>query len=384
MVPIGRLALDGPGREVYGAEGTTTITGVEAVGRAPVYRVRLRSGNAVEATGGHLVYVTDRHGRGGHLPVSALSAGHHLALHARRPSESGSPVPESEAALSGWLLSDGHVRDRVRGRSRTITVVYITINDSERQWLRHHSAEVFPGVRYTEERTATEGPTDLVSLVAHGERFRWFVERYGLLGRGVDARVPDALFDADLDAVRSFLRSAFESDGHVGTRSGVPTHIEYKRISLEFVAGVQRLLLRLGVFARVYHQRLAPPRKDSYRLSIASHSELAAFEREVGFVSPRKRGLLEVAVDRKGRRTPDVVHDSVVSVEPVGVEKVYRLVTESGDYLSGNVRVHDGSPAEVSPVVLGSKDRPKAKRPAAGRPPARSRPSTPNAGVAPT
>src|SRR6266704_1499957 len=56
MVPIGELA-DGEqiGREVYDADGVTRVVAVAQNGKKPVYRVRLRNDQWVEATADHVV-----------------------------------------------------------------------------------------------------------------------------------------------------------------------------------------------------------------------------------------------------------------------------------------------------------------------------------------
>ena len=56
MVPIGRLVEESAvGREVYDANGVTRVVAVKNNGFKPVYRVRLRNGNFVEATPDHVV-----------------------------------------------------------------------------------------------------------------------------------------------------------------------------------------------------------------------------------------------------------------------------------------------------------------------------------------
>src|SRR3712207_3568430 len=56
MVPIGELVdLEQVGREVYDSQGVTRVVAVKANGVKPVYRVRLRNGQSVEATADHVV-----------------------------------------------------------------------------------------------------------------------------------------------------------------------------------------------------------------------------------------------------------------------------------------------------------------------------------------
>src|SRR4051794_1784347 len=52
MVPIGELVKDEQvGREVYDSQGTTHVLAVKANGWKPVYRVQLRNGQFIEASG---------------------------------------------------------------------------------------------------------------------------------------------------------------------------------------------------------------------------------------------------------------------------------------------------------------------------------------------
>ncbi len=52
----------------------------------------------------------------------------------------------------------------------------------------------------------------------YGEMLREFVERWGLLARGTEMRVPAQLFTASHDEIVAYLRSLFQADGYMSVR----------------------------------------------------------------------------------------------------------------------------------------------------------------------
>ena len=65
------------------------------------------------------------------------------------------------------------------------------------------------------------------------------------------------------------------------------------------------------------------------------------FEAEIGFVDARKTDKLDMAIDRQGMATRDTKRLEIERIEPLGPMEVYDIQTESGEYLSGNLRVHN-------------------------------------------
>ncbi|HEV2777154.1 MAG TPA: LAGLIDADG family homing endonuclease, partial [Solirubrobacteraceae bacterium] len=83
-------------------------------------------------------------------------------------------------------------------------------------------------------------------------------------------------------------------------------------------------------------------RNDLYEVSISIGSERARFAELVGFVDARKQGKLLASLDlRNPKRCPDLREEEIVAIEPMGPKDVYDIQTESGEYLSNNVAVHN-------------------------------------------
>jgi ribonucleoside-diphosphate reductase alpha chain len=245
MVQIGEL-VDGQqvGREVYDAEGITRIVAVKHNGRKPVYRVVLRNGQFVEATADHVVKVVrERRTPPQWLRVDELEVGMRMHLHPRRakvgertlvmaggfgpmplddaPQPVTDPTMAAEAALAGWLQADGFVGQYEQGTNRSLTIEFQVANDDECLWVLDNLGVALPGAHYHIREVPSQDQSLSVRRVRlYGEVLRPFVERWGLLARGTDIRVPQRLFTASRDEIVAYLRSIFQADGYVSVRRG--------------------------------------------------------------------------------------------------------------------------------------------------------------------
>ena len=118
------------GIEVYdgsdNGRGTTRVVAVAENGVKPVFRVVLKNGSTLEATGDHLVFASaERRSPGDWSRVDELEPGMHLRLSTvteTQDSESVEPRVVDEAALVGWLHGDGFVGEYATGSSRSLTM----------------------------------------------------------------------------------------------------------------------------------------------------------------------------------------------------------------------------------------------------------------------
>ena len=223
MVPIGELVdQEQIGREVYDADGTSRIIAVKANGRKPVVRVRLRSGSFVEATPDHVVRATrERNGAPQWLRVDQLELGMRMHLHPHRARigervaiAAGGPafgddldgvdylevmdestrLDRAEAALAGWLQADGFV-GQYDGTNRSLTIEFQVASDDEYSWVSENLDVAFPEV-HRKVRDADTKETRVRRIRLYGESLRPFVEKWELLARGTEIRVPPRLWTA--------------------------------------------------------------------------------------------------------------------------------------------------------------------------------------------
>jgi ribonucleoside-diphosphate reductase alpha chain len=344
LVPIGRLVEeDEIGRKVLDAHGITHIVAVKHNGTKPVLRITTKAGHQLDVTGDHLVWRASGMDTGQFVPAVELRPGDTLTWH-RSGISSDTAAPDravAEAALAGWLQSDGFV-GQYGGTNRSLTIEAMTVTDAERQWVLSALDQVFPEV-HRHERTvqAVDGTLDCRRTRLYGNVLGDFVERWQLRTRGVQMTVPDGLFTAPLPLVTAYLRSVFQAEGYVSLRER-SAYIGMDMVSEGIVRGIQALLARYGIFSRVrFKADRRANRKGCWSLTIRSLGDRIAFANEIGFIDPRKDTKLLQSLEIAGPRVGAVKRLEIERVEELGEMDVYDIQTESGEYLSGNVRVHN-------------------------------------------
>jgi ribonucleoside-diphosphate reductase alpha chain len=371
MVRIGELVeRHAVGTVVYDAHGETRVRAVKFNGSKRVFRVKLRNGSFIEATGDHLVFaVPRRRVQGSWLRVDQLGPGMRLHLYPHRGSQDdvvgqlatsleqraveGGGVTTlartatttqetSEAALAGWLQADGFVGQYQTGTNTSLTAEFMTVTDEEYDWVQQHLSVVLPNV-HQKVRTFPTADAKLVGrrIRLYGEALRPFVESWDLLARGHELRVPARLWTASNEAVAAYLRSVFQADGYVTVQGG-SSRVALAVISERWTEDLQILLLRLGIYARRLRKREArPDRSDLFEVQVNIGSERAAFHSKVGFLSAGKVATLAVSLELDGKACGDLREEEIVAIEDCGVQPVFDIQTDSGEYLSNNVRVHN-------------------------------------------
>jgi ribonucleoside-diphosphate reductase alpha chain len=366
MVPIGELVEgDRIGQEVYDANGVTRVLATKANGRKRVLRARLRNGSFIEATPDHIVKaVAERRTLPAWLRMDQLQVGMRMHLHPHRAKVSDpirvavgagglessmeelteiDQVDVAEAALAGWLQADGFV-GQYKGTNRSLTIEFQVANDDEYDWVMKNLDVALPEV-HRKVREADTQHVRVRRVRLYGEVLRDFVERWGLLARGTEMRVPPRLFTASHDEIVAYLRSLFQADGYVSVRRGryENAHVGFAVIGERWTEDVQMLLGVLGIYSRRSHKsEKRDDRHDMHEVVISIGSERARFAELVGFIARDKSERLLRSLElRNPKRCPDLREEEIVAIEDLGEMEVYDIQTESGEYLSNNVAVHN-------------------------------------------
>jgi len=344
LVPIGRLVEEeAVGEKVFDAHGVTRIVAVKHNGSKPVLRIHTKAGHRLDVTGDHLVWLATGDGTGRFVPAAELRPDDQLSWH-RNESYGSTELNRrdiAEAALAGWLQSDGFV-GQYEGTNRSLTIEAMTVTEAERQWVLAALDSVFPGVHRHERAVETLDTTlDCRRTRLYGVALSEFVERWGLRIRGVDMTVPEHLFDAPLPVVAAYLRSLFQAEGYVCVGEG-SAYIGFDMISEGIVRGAQALLGRFGIFSRVrFKADRRPDGHGCWSLSIRTLGDRMTFADEIGFVDPSKAAKLERSLQLAGLAAASAKRLEIDRIEDLGAMDVYDIQTESGEYLSDNLRVHN-------------------------------------------
>ena len=374
MVPIGEIVQgEQIGREVYDANGVTQVVAVKANGRKRVLRAKLRNGSFVEATPDHVVKaVADRRTAPTWLRMDQLEPGMRLHLHPHRAKvgepalvtagagvrideafpeteahDSDARVRQAEAALAGWLQADGFVGQYESGTNRSLTIEFQVATDDELDWVIDNLDIALPDVhRHVRDVESKDESLQVRRVRLYGEVLREFVERWELLARGCDIRVPTRLWTASHDEITAYLRSIFQADGYVtvrrenGQESG---RVGFAVIGERWTEDIQLLLNVIGIYSRrVRKHEPRSDRHDLHEVAISIGSERARFAELVGFTSVDKQSkLMESLGLQNPKRCPDLREEQIVAIEDLGEMEVFDIQTESGEYLSNNIAVHN-------------------------------------------
>ncbi|MBC8091060.1 MAG: vitamin B12-dependent ribonucleotide reductase [Pseudonocardia sp.] len=345
LVPIGELvAHDAVGTKVFDAHGLTSIVATKANGVREVLRLRTKAGHTLDVTPDHVVWNSSGAGTGRWVEAGTLAAGDVLEWH--RTHSYGESVIEvaqiAEASLAGWLQSDGFVGQYENGTNRSLTIEAMTVTPAELEWVTGALDTVFPDVHRHERSVETQDTAlDCRRTRLYGQDLAPFVERWGLRARGVDMIVPPQLFTAPLPVVACYLRSLFQAEGYVSARER-STLVGMDMISEQLIRGVQSLLGRFGVFARVAKKvDKRGDRHDLWGIRIQNAGDRRIFADEIGFIDPVKEAKLEASFDIPGRPARDVKRVQIARIEPLGEQDVYDIQTESGEFLADGLRVHN-------------------------------------------
>jgi ribonucleoside-diphosphate reductase alpha chain len=351
-IPIGQIVSKNQvGLEVYDGRdegiGTTRVVAVKENGEKAVFRIELRNGVAVEATGDHLVYAI-ANGVGAWRRVDEVEPGAALRLSTRTDVRLDSYHTEvDEAALVGWLQADGFAGQDGLSTEHSLAVEFTTIDKDELDFIVERVHRVFDGAHYHVRSMETRTPgLDIHRIRLYGEPLRPFVDKYGLLRSSADHVVPANILRSGRDAQAAYLRALFQAQGTVSLRSywARQADVTLTTISAALAHGVQALLLNMGIYAKLGRgAETRETRRTPYIVSIVHAESRARFRDLIGFVSDDKRERLDTACSDQfaGKKLPALRDETVVRVECVGVQPVFDIQTESGQYLSNNVIVHN-------------------------------------------
>ncbi|MFC4945625.1 adenosylcobalamin-dependent ribonucleoside-diphosphate reductase [Pseudonocardia sp. GCM10023141] len=343
--PIGELVdTDAVGTKVFDAHGLTSVVATKANGVREVLRLHTKSGHTLDVTPDHVVWKSTGSGSGRWVEAGTLQPGDSVEWH--RTHSFGESVIEvaqlAEAGLAGWLQSDGFVGKYDTGTNRSLTIEAMTVTPAELDWVTVTLDAVFPDVHRHQRCVVTQDESlDCRRTRLYGAALSDFVERWGLLARGTEMVVPPHLFTAPLPVVACYLRSLFQAEGYVSRRER-STLVGMDMIGEQLIRGVQALLGRFGIFARVGHKvDPRPDRHDIWGIRIQDAGDRRMFADEIGFIDPAKAAQLEASFDLAGRPARAVKSLQIDRIERLGERAVYDIQTESGEFLAGGLRVHN-------------------------------------------
>jgi deoxycytidine triphosphate deaminase len=384
--------------------GAKTVADHVDNGLQPVYQLTTHSGLKVKATATHPFRTFQ-----GWKPLADLCPGERIAV-ARSCTVFGKEDwPEHEAVLLGLLLSDGQCH--TPGHSPRFTGEDPALVDALMEAARAFGCEVSPVGRFGYNLVNRKGRGG----IPEKNRVYAWLEQLGCNVISKEKFIPPVVFKAWREAVKKFLQALFSGDGSVySSEKGV--FLEYDSTSERLACDVRHLLLRFGVFAllrskplenggRSYRVQVTDPEmiqrfrqeigflpgsRKQQRLDDLNAQHALGPRRRSNFdtlpaeawatmrqavtasgVSMRPVGIHTTQPDQslpyktarqvtRSLEVPefsalveaDVVWDTVQSIEPAGIERVYDLtIPEVHNFLANDLVVHNSTYARCGIIV---------------------------------
>jgi replicative DNA helicase len=262
------------------------VTNAYATGWKPVFRLQTALGRTVRATGNHQFLAFD-----GWRRLDGLRPGDRIAL-PRRLDTWGSPertMSDAELALLGHLIGDGCTlpRHAIQYTTREPELAAAVANLAEQVF----GDAVAPRIKA--ERSWYQVYLASARRLTHGGRnpVSAWLDRLGCFGlRSHEKRVPDEVFRQPPEAIATFLRHLWATDGCVRPASGraYPV-VRFDSSSERLSRDVTSLLLRLGVASRLRQVPMRGKGRSSWRLDVSGQEDVARFVAVVNGAG-RRRG----------------------------------------------------------------------------------------------
>ena len=338
---------------VNGEEHPSAPEGFFSTGIKPVFRIRTREGYEVRATEDHPVLRAASVKRSSIATewarVAELAPGDRICLHDHgRLRGWGGAHGYAEGYLSGLLYGDGTIK-----KDKAIISV----------WPRKIAANGLP-----ERDAIMTHALECAMTLPRRSDFRGFVE---VRGRGEYRLATAAIRDlcaslgmkpgrkaitatmerCSSEFYRGFLRGLFDTDGSVQGSQRKGISVRLAQSDYPTLAGVQRMLLRLGIASRIYVNRrpggetLLPdgkggmkryPIKAQHELVI-SRDNIARFAEKVGFTDREKSSKLAALISSYKRpHYRERFYAVVEEIIPDGAEEVFDVRVPGVNRFDGN------------------------------------------------
>jgi replicative DNA helicase len=260
------------------------VTDAFSTGRKPVFRLTTQRGNSVRATANHKFLTID-----GWRRLDELSVGVRVALPRSLSGPDKVSMTLAELGLLGHLIGDGCTLPRH-------AIQYTTNDESLAKTVADLAVEVFGNrirPRISKERDWYQVYLAAAERLTHGVHnpvVSWLT-KLGVFGlRSFDKRVPDRVFLQPADHIAHFLRHLWSTDGsiHLSHGRGHYVNVYFASSSQLLATDVQRLLLRLGINARIGRYVQSNKGRDQFHVMLRGRSDIERFLGDVGALGTLK------------------------------------------------------------------------------------------------
>ena len=265
------------------------VSNAFSTGIKSVYLLKTRLGRTIKATANHKFSTIK-----GWKHLDELNIGEHIALPRCLGSSSLQLMSDDELALLGHLIGDGCTlpRHSIQYTTKEIELAEIVAELAQKVF----GDQVNPKIK--RERQWYQVYLTANYRLTHNVKnpiTKW-LENLDIFGlRSYEKFVPEKVFEQPEEAIAIFLRHLWSTDGCIKLIKGKsPRPTAYYASSSEKLAkGVQSLLLRLGINARLSKISQKGKGRDNYHVTITGQSDLQLFADKIGAINSYKKNSLQ-------------------------------------------------------------------------------------------
>lgn len=261
------------------------VTHAFCTGTKEVFKMKTQLGREIKATANHKFYTAN-----GWKRLDELQVGEMLAIPRRLGEVTKQALTDSELALMAHLIGDGCTLPK--------HAVQYTTNQNELAEIVVDLAKKVFGERISPrvkvEKNWLQVYLASAEKLARGKYnpVKTWLEKLGIWGlRSGEKYIPRKVFSVPNEKIGLFLRHLWSTDGCVnckdGEKSGVNPRVYYATSSEKLAFGVQSLLLRLNINARLKKVSQGEKGKDQYHVIVSGQSDLKLFVEVVGAVGDK-------------------------------------------------------------------------------------------------
>lgn len=296
----------------------TTTSQVWDNGVKEVFKVTLKSGRTVDATGNHPLYRID-----GWTEVDDLRVGDKIATPRILDFFGDKPLPDYEVKFLAYMLGDGNTtsanlrfstaNQRVLGEFTESVNLFGDAKVKQYEYSSYcdyhiHNSDNSPKTKYK-------------------NKARLCVEEHGLFGKSaLEKTIPESVYQLPKEQISLFLSRLFATDGWASAQIEPKRHLEigYCSSSEELARGVQHLLLRFGIqsYFREKWVKYNGTRNKTYQIGVHGKKYIEIFAREIGIFSKEEDVQYVLDVASAMREKDDAIPVEIMQeVEQLRLEK---------------------------------------------------------------
>ncbi len=280
------------------------VTNSFCTGVKPVFELTTRLNRKITATANHKFLTIS-----GWKRLDEMQVGERLAMPRTLPSVEVPSMLPAELKLLGLLIGDGCTLARH-------AIQYTSADEDLAIEAANLAVEIFGDQikpRIKRERNWYQTYLPSAERLTHGKRnpiARW-LDRLGIFNlRSSEKRIPDQVFCQPNSLIAVFLRYLWSTDGTISHRNSSP-RIFYATSSPELARGVQSLLLRLGINARIVCVSQHNKGRDQFHVTISGQPEQLTFLQLIGLRDTRRQTVLERSINHLQALKPNTNRDLI-------------------------------------------------------------------------